>query len=166
MSDSSLQDYDAQVRAIKAYNQPILDAFQAWLEQSGLSAQTVSRRVRDIDFFTEYLVYEDPLKRLDEAHSGDVWAFLAHWYLRKAIWSSVAGVKSYLVAFKKFFLWMGETDRVSHETVTAVLDTLKKDRNEFLAAAAKDAAATESYRADAMDSLRGYLSDLYGIKNL
>lgn len=36
------------------------------------------------------------------------------------------------MAFKKFFLWMGETDRVSPEIVADVLTTLKKGRDEFL----------------------------------
>ena len=35
MSDANT--YDARVRAIRAYNQPILDDFRAWLEQAGLS---------------------------------------------------------------------------------------------------------------------------------
>ncbi len=32
--------------------------------------------VDNINFFTNYLVYYEPLKKLDEAKSGDVWMFL------------------------------------------------------------------------------------------
>jgi site-specific recombinase XerD len=128
--------YDARLRAIRAYNQPILDDFEDWLEQSGLSEKTVETHVSNIEFFTNYLVYYDnPLKKLDEATSGDVWMFLADWFPRKALWASVSSVKSYLASFKKFFRWMGETGRVSPETVVDVLDTLKYDRDTFLARA-------------------------------
>jgi len=134
---SEADTYDARVRAIRVTNQPILDDFEAWLEQSGLSEKTVKTHVSNIDFFTNYLVYYEPLKKLDEAKEGDVWMFLADWFPRKALWASATNVKSYLASFKKFFRWMGETGRVSPETVADVLDTLKEDRGEFLAKAAE-----------------------------
>ncbi len=134
---SEADTYDARVRAIRVSNQPILDDFEAWLEQSGLSEKTVKTHVSNIDFFTNYLVYYEPLKKLDEAKEGDVWMFLADWFPRKALWASATSVKSYLASFKKFFRWMGETGRVSPETVADVLDTLKEDRGEFLAKAAE-----------------------------
>ena len=137
MSDADTYDYDARVRAIRAYNQPLLDDFEAWLEQSGLSEKTVKTHVSNIDFFTHYLVYYEPLNKLDEATDSDVNWFLADWFPRKALWASVTSVKSYLTSFRKFFRWMGETGRVSPETVADVLVTLKEDRREFLARAAE-----------------------------
>ena len=129
---SDIETYDERVRAIRAYNQPILADFRIWLEQSGLAEKTVKAHVFNIDFFTAYLVYYEPLKKLDEAHSGDVRMFLANWFPRKAMWASVAGIKSYLASFKKFFLWMGETGRVPPKTVDNVLTTLKEGRDKFL----------------------------------
>ena len=137
MSDADTYDYDAQVRAIRAYNQPILDDFKVWLQQSGLSEQTVQTHVDNINFFTNYLVYYELLKKLDEATEGDVWMFLADWFPRKALWASVTSVKSYLASFKKFFRWMGETGHASPQTVAEVLDTLKEERNVFLRRAAE-----------------------------
>ena len=134
---SEADTYDARVRAIRAYNQPILDDFEVWLKQSGLSETTVKNHVDNIYFFTNYLVYHEPLKKLDEATSGDVWMFLVDWFPRKALWASISSVKSYLASFKKFFQWMGETGRVSPETVADVLDTLKEGRDEFLERAAE-----------------------------
>ena len=129
---SDVESYDARVRAIQAYNQPILADFQAWLEQSGLAGKTVKTHVDNIDFFTKYLVYSHPLRTLDEADSGDVWMFLADWFPRKALWASATSVKSYCASFKKFFQWMVETGRVSPETVAGVLKKLKEGRDHFL----------------------------------
>jgi site-specific recombinase XerD len=134
MKEDNTYDYDAKVRAIQAYNQPILYGFRAWLEQSGLAEKTIKNHVDNIDFFTDYLVYYEPLEKLDEADGSDVWMFLTDWFPRKALWASVTSVKSYLASFKKFFQWMGETGRVSPETVADVLDTLKEGRVEFLEA--------------------------------
>jgi site-specific recombinase XerD len=130
--------YDARVQAIRAYNQPILEDFRVWLKQSGLSEKTVENHVDNIDFFTHYLVYyDDPLKKLDEADNIDVGMFLTDWFPRKALWSSVTSVKSYIASFKKFFNWLGETGRISPEVVADVLTTLKEGRDEFLEAVAE-----------------------------
>ena len=133
---SSADSYDARVQAIKAYNQPILDDFGAWLEQSGLAEKTVRNHVDNIDFFTEYLVYNEPLEKLDEADGSDVWMFLGDWFPRKAMWASESSVKSNIASFKKFFQWMGETGCVSPQTVANVLSTLKEGRDKFLATVA------------------------------
>ncbi len=130
MSDT--ETYDERVRAIRAYNQPILDDFRTWLEQSGLAEKTVKAHVFNIDVFTAYLVYYEPLKKLDEANSGDVWIFLANWFPRKAMWASVPSVKSNIASFKKFFQWMGETGCIPPQTVANVFKTLKVDRDTFL----------------------------------
>jgi site-specific recombinase XerD len=126
--------YDEQVQAINSYNQPILEDFRAWLEQSGLSEKTVENHVDNIDFFTHYLVYYEPLTKLDEADGSDVWMFLTDWFPRKAMWSSVTSVKSYIASFKRFFNWLRETGRISPEVVADVLTTLKEGRDEFFEA--------------------------------
>lgn len=87
-------DYDKEVEAIRVYNQPILDAFQAWLKTSGLADKTIKNHIDNIDFFTEYLTYYEPLYRLDEANEGDVTSFLLDWFPRKAMWASVSSTKS------------------------------------------------------------------------
>lgn len=129
---SDIETYDAQLQAIRTYNQPILDDFRAWLEQSGLAEKTVNTHVENIDFFTEYLVYYEPLEKLDEADSSDVWMFLSDWFPRKALWASATSVKSYFASFKKFFRWMEETGRVPPKTFADVVATLKEGRDEFL----------------------------------
>ncbi len=131
MSDTDT--YDTRVQAIRDSNQPILDSFQAWLEQSGLTDKTIKSHLSHIRLFAEYLVYyDDPLKKLDQAHSGDVRTFLSYWFPRKVMYDSVPSPKSYMASLKKFFQWMGETGRVSPETVAGVLTTLKAGRDEFL----------------------------------
>jgi hypothetical protein len=70
-----MSDHDQQVEKIRAYNQPILDEFQAWLEKARLVPKTVMKHVDNIDFFTEYLVSYEPLSKLDEADEIDIMSF-------------------------------------------------------------------------------------------
>lgn len=62
---SGTSNYDEQVKRIRADNAPIIASFQTWLQQSGLSPKTINHHVRNLEFFTEYLVYSEPLKQLD-----------------------------------------------------------------------------------------------------
>jgi hypothetical protein len=127
------ETYEQRVQAIQLANQPILDSFETWLRQSGLSEPTIKEHVDNMHFFSRYLLlYAHSLRRLDEATEGTVYDFLEDWFPRKALWASVSSMKVYLASFKKFFKWMGETGLVSPTTVEDVLSTLKEDRNFFL----------------------------------
>ena len=133
------ETYEQRVQAIQLANQPILDGFETWLRQSGLSEPTIRAHVVDMRFFSRYLLlYAYSLRRLDEATEGSVYDFLADWFPRKALWASVSSMKVYLASFKKFFTWMGETGLVSPERVEDVLSTLKDERNFFLRKVAEE----------------------------
>ena len=127
------ESYEQRVQAIQGANQPILDGFETWLRQSGLSEPTIKAHVDNMRFFSRYLLlYAYSLRRLDEATEGSIYDFLEDWFPRKALWACVSSMKVYLASFKKFFKWMGETGLVLPETVEDVLSTLKDDRNFFL----------------------------------
>ena len=127
------ETYEQRVQAIQLANQPILDGFEHWLRQSGLSEPTIKEHVDNMRFFSRYLLlYAYSLRRLDEATEGAVYDFLEDWFPRKALWASVSSMKIYLASFKKFFTWMGETGLVPPETVADVRSTLKDSRSLFL----------------------------------
>ena len=130
-----MEDFDQQWEAIREHNKPILDGFKTWLTKAGLSKKTIENHVGNIDFFADYLVHGEPLKRLDEADESDITMFLGVWFHRKAMWASVESTKGNMASFKKFFKWMGETGKVSAEVVDEVLTMLKEERQEFLEAA-------------------------------
>ncbi len=133
MEADHAETYEQRVQAIQHANQPILDGFETWLKQAGLSEQTIKDHVDNMRFFARYLLlYAYSLRRLDEATEGDVYDFLEDWFPRKALWASVSRMKVYLASFKKFFTWMRATGLVAPQTVEDVLSTLKDSRNLFL----------------------------------
>lgn len=129
-----MSDYDREVEKIRAHNRPILDEFQSWLENSGLAQKTVKNHIENVDFFTEYLVYYEPLTKLDEANVGDVFGFLGGWFPRKAMWASVTSMRSNMASFRKFFKFLRETGRINQEVEDDVQNTLKEHKDEFLEA--------------------------------
>jgi site-specific recombinase XerD len=133
-----MSDYDQEVEKIRACNQPILDEFQSWLENSGLAPNTVKNHLDNIDFFSKYLVYYEPLTKLDESDGGDIYGFLGDWFPRKAMWASKASTRSNMASFRKFFRFLRESGRIDEEIENDVRDTLIEYRDEFLKAAEFD----------------------------
>jgi site-specific recombinase XerD len=136
MTDSEqAETYEQRVQAIRQANQPLLEGFDRWLRQTGLSEQTVRDHVDNLRLFEHYLLlYDYSLRRLDEATDSEVYWFLADWFPRKALWASVSSMTVYLATFRKFFKWMGATSLVSPQVVADVLSTLKEERRVFLKA--------------------------------
>ena len=133
-----MSDYDQEIEKIRGYNQPILDEFQSWLEKSGLVPKTVKNHVENIDFFAEYLIYYEPLFKLDEADDGDVFSFLGDWFPRKAMWASESSMRSNMGSFRKFFRFLRESGRIDGEIEDDVRETLKESKDEFLEAVEYD----------------------------
>jgi len=129
-------DYDQEVDKIRVYNQPILDEFQSWLQNTGVTPKTVKNHIENIKFFAEYMVYYEPLQKVDEADAGDVYSFLADWFPHKAMWASESSTKSNMASFRKFFKFLRESSRVDDDTEIEVRDTLKEHKDEFLDAVA------------------------------
>ena len=137
-----MEDYDRQVAEICACNAPFYEQFAAWMAASGLSERTVGTHVENVQFFAdEYLTYQEPLLRVDEADATDVGLFLSDWFLRKAMWSSPGAVRSNIASFKKFFQWMGQQGHMDAQVVADILLDLKENRDEYIEAA-------EAYGAD------------------
>jgi hypothetical protein len=73
---SEAETYDTHVQTIRAYNRLLLERFGTWLEHKGWTSPTIITHLGNIYLFASYLVYAEPLKKLDEASNGDVWMFL------------------------------------------------------------------------------------------
>ena len=133
-----MSDYDRKERKIRLYNEPILAEFESWLAKSGLASKTVKNHSVNIDFFAVYLTYYEPLCKLDEADSSDVFGFLRNWYPRKAMWASKSNTRAYMATFRKFFKYLKESNRIEGNIEEEVRETLKEHKEGFLDAVAFD----------------------------
>lgn len=125
-------DYDKQVARIKKQNKPLLEDFQRWLEKSGLSSKTVRNHVQNVEFFTEYQIYYEPLEPLVEAVAGDFLTFSIDWFPRKAMWASAASARSNMTSFRKFAKFMLEAGHWSRSHVEEIKSMFKEHRDEII----------------------------------
>ncbi len=124
--------YEEDCVRIRAENDELLAEFSSWLQQRNLKDSTIGKHVENIDFYVnEYLLYEDA----DEAKDGiyGVGMFLGYWFIKKAMWSSPAHIKSSAASLKKFYTFMTEKGLVDKEALDDLKERIKEEMPEWLA---------------------------------
>jgi len=117
---------------IREENKQLVVGFNDYLKKCGLSTKTVKSQSLALDFFTEYLVYYEPYKKLSETDISDVRGFLNDFFPRKALWANETSVKEYITVFKKCFKWLISTKIMAEDEYQMLLDEIKESKEEWL----------------------------------
>ncbi len=125
-------EYEAECTRIRTENEDLLAKFAAWLREQKLKESTIKGHVTNIDFYVnDFLLYEDAIEPADGI--GDIGYFLGDWFIRKAMWSNQAQIKSNAASLKKFYTFMNEQGLVSDEDLDAMKAEIKEEMPEWLA---------------------------------
>jgi site-specific recombinase XerD len=123
--------YEDDCEKIRKKNQSLLIEFETWLKTTGLAKKTISIHSTNIVFYiNEYLLYEDATEPQDGVDSVNM--FLGYWFIKKAMWSSQAAIRSNAASLKKFYTFMYEKDLISIEGLTELKETIKENMPEWL----------------------------------
>jgi hypothetical protein len=121
MDDYDYEKYQAECKNIRKKNKKVLSDFNKWLKASKLKDKTIENHVNNVDFYiNEFLLYEEAIEAKDGA--SDIGMFLGYWFIKKAMWSSPAQIKSNAASLKKFYTFLFEKGQIDKED----LDCLKK----------------------------------------
>ena len=108
-----------------------MDYFAEWLEKSGIKDTTINKHYRNVDFYiNEFLLYEEAIPAKEGASS--VGMFLGYWFIRKAMWSSVAAIKQNAASLKKFYQFMLERNEIEVYEFEELKKTIKEDMPDWL----------------------------------
>jgi len=126
-----MDEFDKQIDLIKDENRIILDRFERSLKDNNLSRSTIDKHVGNIDFFiNDFLLYYEPVSARDGvSHAG---YFLGNWFIRKAMWASVASIKENITSIKKFYQFMCEIDEITKDDLAELMEEIKECREDWL----------------------------------
>lgn len=125
------EKYEQDCKKIRNENLKILDEFESWLEESGLSDGTIQNHSSNVDFYiNKYLLYEEAIK--PEEGACHISMFLGSWFIRKAMWSSESSIKSNAASLKKFYMFMLEKGKIGKEDLNDLKATIKREMPEWL----------------------------------
>ncbi len=128
--------YEKDCEAIRKANKQLLTEFSAWLQTAGLSAGTIKNHHLNIDFYiNEFLLYESAIEAKNGAAEVD--SFLGYWFIKKAMWSSEASIKSNAASLKKFYTFMQEKGLIDKQALADLKEDIKDGMPEWLATLAR-----------------------------
>jgi site-specific recombinase XerD len=120
------ESYEAECKKIKKVNKKLLNDFASWLRGKNLTEKTIRNHRLNVDFYiNDFLLYADTVEAKDGA--SQIGLFLGDWFIRKAIWSSSATIKSNAAGLKKFYSFMLEKHLIDKETLDDLYDKIKED---------------------------------------
>ena len=126
------EKYEANCKKIRKANSKLLSEFGSWLKASNLKDKTISNHVNNVDFYiNEFLLYEDAVEAKEGASS--IGMFLGYWFIKKAMWSSPAHIKSNAASLKKFYTFLFEMGQVDKEDLEDLKERIKEDMPEWIA---------------------------------
>ena len=125
------EKYEDDCKIIRKTNKKLLGEFETWLKSAGLSENTISKHLSNIDFYiNEYLLYEDAIEAKDGIQGVSM--FLGYWFIKKAMWASQASIKSNAASLKKFYAFLLEKGLIEQEDLIELEDTIKDEMPEWI----------------------------------
>ena len=126
------KEYEKACKKIKKENNKLLDEFEKYLLNSGLQSKTVDNHITNITFYiNEFLLYEDSIQAKNG--TNDVGMFLGYWFIKKAMWSSSAQIKSNATSLKKFYTFMNEKGMITKDDLDNLKVKIKEEMPEWIA---------------------------------
>ena len=125
------EKYEDDCKIIRETNKNLLGEFETWLKSAGLSENTISKHLSNIDFYiNEYLLYEDAIEAKDGIQGVSM--FLGYWFIKKAMWASQASIKSNAASLKKFYAFLLEKGLIEQEDLIELEETIKDEMPEWI----------------------------------
>ncbi len=107
-------------------NDKYLEMFEAYLREKGYSEATVSRHLRNVNFYIDiFLLYSDiiPMEKGPE----EISMFLGYYFIRKCGWSTPETIKSNAASLKKFYRLMADKGYISERSYDDMVFIIKDE---------------------------------------
>jgi site-specific recombinase XerD len=122
--------YEIESKKIRKENVKILENFESYLKEKNLSKNTIEKHLHNVRFYiNEYLHYEEPTnasKGIDR-----IGYFLGDWFIRKAMWSSVAAIKENITSLKHFYTFLNSIGEIDSDQLIELKEEIKENKNEW-----------------------------------
>lgn len=127
------ETYEALAAKIRKQNDEFLNIFEGDLKAANLKPKTIENHLGNVDFYINtYLLYEEPLE-MAAGCGNKIYGFLGGFFIRKAMWSTPASIKSTAASIKKFYKSMMDHGYVDKESYTNLSNEIKENMSDWQA---------------------------------
>jgi len=138
-----MKDFEELREQTIAINSKVLEYFEKFLQEQGLSKKTIYKHLSNLDFYANdylinYGIYEDENGNLivptiiDGVHPSFIDDFLGNFFIRKCMWSRENTIKENITAFKKLYTFLEQEDVLEKEDVDELKKVIKEQKDEWI----------------------------------
>ena len=139
-----MKDFEELREEIIEKNIAILEKFEKYLQEKGLSDNTSYKHLSNLDFYAnDYLINygteEDENGNLimptiiEGIHPNFIDHFLGNFFIRKCMWSNENTIKENITSFKKFYTFLEkEEGLISKKDLEELKKLIKEQKNEWI----------------------------------
>jgi len=124
-------------------NITILEQFEKYLQEQGLSDKTVNKHLSNLDFYAnDYLInycseeFEDNKFFVPTIIDGVFFSciddFLGDFFIRKCMWSSENTIKENITSFRKFYTFLEKEGKIDKEDLDELKELIKEQKDEWI----------------------------------
>lgn len=125
------EKYEQDCKRIREENKALLDDFEKWLSDKGMSPKTIAKHSDSVSFYiNEFLLYEEAISAADGV--TEIRDFLGYWFIKKALWANKSRIKSFATSLKKFYGFMLERGYIQEESYSYLKKEIKSDMQGWL----------------------------------
>jgi len=127
MDNDEYLEWTEKVAEAEAYHEKLINGFEKWLEEKGLSYKTIDNHVRNISFFANQYLLRSEIKLLHES-SNDTLFFLEGYFIDKCMWANKSSINSYISSFTKVYTYFYEKQMISKTELDVMKSELKEGK--------------------------------------
>lgn len=128
-------------------NEEYLELFKNKLISDGLSDNKIREHLFNIKFYLDnYLTYYEIVPM--EKGMSYICEFFSDWFIRKAMWSTPASIKSNIASLKKFYKLMVELNYALKEDYLEMLDDIKCEKDIWISTCKRYNSGEDDWRCD------------------
>lgn len=128
---TNYEQYEVDLKKQALLNENYLRVFEQSLQAQKLSQKTIDQHVSNADFYINTFLCYYEVQGVEQG-CYQVGAFLGDWFLRKAMWSSPASVRSNAASLKKFYACMLASGEISESAFAELRAEIKEDLKEWV----------------------------------
>ena len=128
--DIDLKELEKEAERARNKNNELLFGFKKHLQSTGLKDKTIRGHLDNVDFYINtFLLYYDNLEVKHGCYN--VGSFLGEWFIKKAMWSSVASIKSNIASFKKFYKYLLSIGEIDKDDYIELYETIEFEKDDW-----------------------------------
>lgn len=123
---------EKEVEKVRNENDKYLELFYSYLVKKNFSTKTINNHISNVSFYlNDFLCYYEVQTMENGCYQID--DFLGDWFIRKAMWSNCASIKSNCASIKKFYECMLEHKLISAKDFQVLKETIKDKKAIWIA---------------------------------